>query len=217
MEVVLGYSKIRLLGELEDAALCLSIMFWLYTVLQYQSIVKFPCFPYFWGISSRPAAFLFLIFLSTMSNSSCINSPSLMSSDLLMIFVIGSSLTLENFPSRFLKCCFHKCIHSYWLAAFSLALTMLFLLLTSFTVCHAILDCLSSIKSIILLIWSWMYFVCSFKVCVIQFALCFKFLSISWVSPIVLGCGFHIVTFFSPREQRFALSLVGMEKKSGRV
>ena len=42
------------------------------------------------GISSSPAAFLFLIFLRTESSSSCVNSPSLMSNCLLIILVIGS-------------------------------------------------------------------------------------------------------------------------------
>ena len=64
------------------------------------------------GISSRPAAFQFLIFLSTTSSSSRVNCLNLMSCGLLMIFVIGSFITLGDFPSRFLKCCFHMCIHS---------------------------------------------------------------------------------------------------------
>ena len=104
------------------------------------------------GISSKPAAFIFLIFLSTISSSSCVNCPSLMSSGLLIIFVIGLFVTLGDFPSRFPKCFFHSCICSSWLAAFSLALAVLFLLLTSSTVCHAILDCLSSTESLILVI-----------------------------------------------------------------
>ena len=114
------------------------------------------------GISSSPAAFLFLIFLSTES-SSCINCPSLMSNCLLIIFMIGSCVTFGDFPSKFLKCCFHRGIRSSCLVAFSLAFAELFLLLTSFTVCHAILDCLSSTESLILLIWFCMYSVCSFR------------------------------------------------------
>ena len=39
-------------------------------------------------ISSNPAAFLFLIFLSTESSSSRVNSPGLMSNCLLIILVI---------------------------------------------------------------------------------------------------------------------------------
>ena len=76
--------------------------------------------------------------------------------------MIGLSLTLGNFPSRFLKFSFHMFIGSSWLAAVSLALEMLFLSLTSFTVCHAIRDCLSSTEFLILLIWSWIYSICSF-------------------------------------------------------
>ena len=59
------------------------------------------------GISSSPAAFLFLIFLNTES-SSRINGPSSMSNCLLIILVIGSCLTFGGFPSRFWKCCFHS-------------------------------------------------------------------------------------------------------------
>ena len=85
-----------------------------------------------------------------------------MSNWLLIIFVIGSCVTFGGFPSKFSKYYFHRCIRSSWLVVFSLALAVLFLLLTSFTVCHAILDCLSSTESPILLIWFCMYFVCSF-------------------------------------------------------
>ena len=63
------------------------------------------------GISSRPAAFLFLISISTTS-SSCVNCLSLMTSWLLTTFVIGLSVNLGDFPSRFLKCSFHICIRS---------------------------------------------------------------------------------------------------------
>ena len=93
------------------------------------------------SISSGTAAFLVLIFLSTTSNS-CVKCPTLMSSLLLMIFVIVSSVSLGDFPRRFLKCCFHRGIRSSLLVAFSLALTVLFLLLSSFTYCHYMLDCL---------------------------------------------------------------------------
>ena len=67
-----------------------------------------------------------------------------------------------GFPSKFSKCCFHSFILSCWFAAFSFALAVFFLLLTSFIVCQAILDCLSSTESLILSIWFWMYSVCSF-------------------------------------------------------
>ena len=115
------------------------------------------------GISSSPPAFLFLIFLSTESSSSCLSCPSLMSDCLLIIPMIGSRVTFGGFLSKFSKSCFHSCIRSSWLVAFSLAFAMLFLLLTSSTVCHTILDCLSSTESLILLIWFCMYSVCSFK------------------------------------------------------
>ena len=121
-------------------------------------------------------------FLSTTSCSSCVNCPSLMSSRLQMIFVIGSSVTLGDFPSRFLKCCFNRYIRSSWLEAFCLALVMLFLLLTSFNVCHAILDCLSSTDFLILLIWSWMYSVCSFRYALFSSLCAFlSFWTLPWV------------------------------------
>ena len=128
-----------------------------------QYVVELSGLPYFEGISSSPAAFLFLIFLSTELSSSCVNSPSLMSNCLLIILVVGSCVAFGVFMSKFSKCCFHSCIRSSWLVAFSLAFAVLFLLHTSFIVCHAILDCQSSTESLILLIWFFMYSVCSFR------------------------------------------------------
>ena len=127
----------------------LSILLWLYTALQCQSSLLLNClvFHISGSISSSPAAFLFLIFLSTESSSSCVNCPSLMSYYLQIILMIGSCKTFGGFPNKFLKYCFHSCICSSWLVVFSLAFTVLFLLLTSFTLCHAILDCLSSTES----------------------------------------------------------------------
>ena len=113
-----------------------------------QYVIELPGLPYFWGISSNPAAFLFVIFLTAESRSSCVNWPSLMSNCLLIILVIGSCVTFGCFPSKFLRYYFHSCIRSSWLIAFSLAFVVLFLLLTSFTVCHSILDWLSSIESL---------------------------------------------------------------------
>ena len=142
----------------------LSIGFWLYTALQCRSSMSSNCLVFHTsgGISPSPAAFLFLIFPRTESSSSCVNGPSLMSNCLLIILVIGSCVTFGGFPSRFSKCCFHSFILSCWFAAFSSTLAVLFLLLTSFIVCQAILDCLSSTESLILSIWFWMYSVCSF-------------------------------------------------------
>ena len=142
----------------------LSIVFCLYTALQYRSSMSlnFLVFHTLGGISSRPATSLFLIFVSTMS-SSCVNCPSLMSCWLLIIYLIGSSVTFGDFPCRFSKCSFHKCIRSYWLKSFSFALTVLFLLLASFTDCHAIRYCPSSTECLIFVISSWMFSVCSFR------------------------------------------------------
>ena len=113
------------------------------------------------GISSRPVASLLLSFLCTES-SSCVNCLSLMSSWLLIIFVVGSSVIFGGFSCKFSKC-FHRRIRSSWLAAFSLAFAVLFFLLISFTVCHAIRDFISSTVSLILLIWFCMNSVCSFR------------------------------------------------------
>ena len=110
----------------------LSIMFWLYTALQYRSSMSsnFLVFHTSGDISSSPAAFLFLIFLSTTSSCPWVNYLSL-TSNWLLIFVIGLSVTLRDFHI-FLKCSFHMCIRSSWLAAFNLALGVLFLSLTQF-------------------------------------------------------------------------------------
>ena len=58
------------------------------------------------GISSSPAAFVFLIFLRTESSSSCMNGPSLMSNCLLIILVIGSCVIFGGSPSRFFEVLF---------------------------------------------------------------------------------------------------------------
>ena len=130
----------------------LSIVFWLYTVLQYRSSMSSNSLVFytFEGISSNPAAFLSLVFLCSESSSSCTNCSSLMSSWLLIIFVIGLCVSFRGFPCKFSKCCFHRCIRSSWLVTFCLAFAMLFLLLTSFTICHTILDSLSPTESLIL-------------------------------------------------------------------
>ena len=113
------------------------------------------------GISLNPAAFLFLIFLNTELSSSRVNGPSLMSNCLLIILVTGSCVTFGGFPSRFWKCCFRNFIRFCWFVDFSLALAVLFLLLTSFIVCHDILDFLTFSEFLILSILFCMYSVCS--------------------------------------------------------
>ena len=115
------------------------------------------------GISSNPAAFLFLIFLRTESSSSLVNGPSLMSNCLQIILLIGSCVTFGGLASSFSKCYFYSFILSCWFAAFSFALAVLFRPFTSFIVCQAILDCLSSTESLILSILFCMNSVCSFR------------------------------------------------------
>ena len=118
---------------------------------------------YFLGYLIEPYCFSILILLSTESSSSCVKCPSLLSNCLLIILMIGSCVTFGGFPSKFSKSCFHSGIRSCWLVALSLALAVLFLQLTSFTVCYVILDCLSSTEYRILLIWFCMYSDCSFR------------------------------------------------------
>ena len=182
-----------LLREGEDASLCPSVYLVLIIygiTVSEQCVVELPGLPYFWEYFIKPCSFSILIFLSTES-SSCINCPSLMSNCLLKILVIGSCVTFGEFLSKFLKCSFHSCICSSWLVAFSLAFTVLFLLLTSFTVCYAILDCLSSTKSLILLIWFYMYSLCSFKYMLIN-SFCFRALVL--VGSYLL----HLEALFTP-------------------
>ena len=115
-----------------------------------QYVVELSGLPYFRGNFVQSCSFSIFNFLRTESSSSCVNGPSLMSNCLLIILVIGSGVILVGFPSKFSKCCFHSFILSCWFAALSFALAVFFLLLTSFIVCQAILDCLSSTESLIL-------------------------------------------------------------------
>ena len=55
-----------------------------------------------------------------------------MSNWFLLILVIGSWVTSRGFPSKSFICCFHRCNRFCWLVTFSLALAVLFLLLTLF-------------------------------------------------------------------------------------
>ena len=83
-----------------------SIVFWSYAALQCRSSMPSNSLVFHTsgGISSRPAAFLLLIFLYTES-SSCLNCPSLMPNCSLIILVISSCVTFRGFPSKFSKCC----------------------------------------------------------------------------------------------------------------
>ena len=153
------------LREGEDASFSPSVycVFIIYVItVSEQYVFEFLGLPYFWGYFIKPCCIFIFIFLTTES-SSCVNCPSLMSGCSLIIFVIGSYVNFGGFPNKFSKCCLHSCIRSSWLVAFRLAFTVLSFLLTSFTVWHAILDCLSSTESLILLIWLCMYSICSFR------------------------------------------------------
>ena len=166
----------------------LYIVLWLYTALLYRGSKSsnFLVFHISGSISLRSAAFLFLIFLSSTLSSSWVNCLSLMSSWLLIIFVIGLSITLGEFPRRFMKCSFPMCNRSSCLATFSLALEVLFLLLTFFTICLAIRDCITSTEFLILLIWHWMYFICSFWYALSSFLWVFSFWALVLVGFLLL-------------------------------
>ena len=69
-----------------------------------------------------------------------------MSGWLLNVFVIGLSVTLRDFASKFLKFTFHVYISFSWLGAFTLVLEVFFLFHGSFIAYHDIRDCRSSTK-----------------------------------------------------------------------
>ena len=76
-----------------------------------------------------------------------------------------------------MKCSFHFWSLSSCLATFGFALEVFFLSSTSFTVCRANLDCLSSTEFLILLIWPWRYYR-YFILFYLIFCVCFS--QISW-------------------------------------
>ena len=95
-----------------------SIVFCLGTALQNwgSKSPNFLVFHPFRGILLKPAAFPLLIFVNTMLRSS-VNCPTLMSSRLLIIFVIGFSMTPGKFPRRFLKCSFSFLIDDFYFSS----------------------------------------------------------------------------------------------------
>ena len=125
---------------------------------------------------------------------------------------------LRRVPSNFSKCCFHSCIPSCWLVAFSLAFAVLFLLLTSFTVSHGIVDYLSSTESLILLIWFCLYSVCSFRYMLanlfcafIRFTtLVLVWFSLSHLEAVFTSARFSLTANVSLGTLGLALCLVGM-------
>ena len=183
-------------------------------------VAEFPGLPYFWGYFIKPCCSS--IILCTESSYSCVNYLSLMSNCLLMILVIRSCVTFGAFPSKFSKCCFHRRIRSWWLVTFSLAFSVLFLLLTSFTVCHAILDCLSSTESLILSIWFCMHIVCSFRYMLANsFCAFLRFRALVLVGFLLLlleavftSARFFLTANVSHGTRGLALCLVGMHSDS---
>ena len=108
--VVLDNSKVTCLGGRKDVALCPSIycVLFIYGVAVSESwSSNFFFFHSSGGISSRPAAPLFLIFVNNTSSYSCVICPCLMSIWLLIIAVIRSSVILGDFWRTLMKCSFH--------------------------------------------------------------------------------------------------------------
>ena len=143
------------------------------------------------GISSSPAAFLFLIFLSTELSSSCVNFPSLISNWLFIISVIGSCITFGSFLSKFPQ------VYSFLLAGsfqfnFCGALPFAY-----FVYCLPRLSIFNRVSNRIDLI---LYVFCLFfLVCISKLILClFKFQGIDMgcVPPIAFGSSFHVRTLF---------------------
>ena len=117
------------------------------------------------AISSRSAAFLFLIFFfNTASTYSSIICPDFISSWPLIIFfvyiglwvILGGVYLADSLNVFF----FHLKSHPSWLAAH--VLSALFFLLISFNVSHSIFDFRSSTEFLILSIWPWIHGNCSF-------------------------------------------------------
>ena len=131
-------------------------------VVSEQCVVEFPCSPYFRWYFMKTYNFPVLVFLNNTSSSFCISCPCLTSYWILIIFVISLSVTFVAFflPGRFLKNFFHRCIRSFWLAALTVALEVLFLLVISFTLYLAIRDCLSSTEILVLFLKSSIHSVC---------------------------------------------------------
>ena len=157
------------------------------------------------GILLTPVDFLFLILLSSESSSSRLNGPILMSNCFLILLVIGSCVTFGGFPCRFWKCCFHNFIRSCWFVAFSLALAVLSFWLTSFIVCHAILDCLSSSESQNLSIWFCMYSVL-LSICWLIYIYIYIYIYINKIWHLITYNGWYAIKPNHPKLRKFAIA-----------
>ena len=121
----LANMRVPLLKEGEDVSLCPSVycVLIIYCIaMSKQYVVEFPGLSYFWWYFIKLCSFSIF---NSIKSSSCVNCPSLMSNCLLIILVVGSCVTFGAFLSKFLKCCFHSCIHSSWLVAFTACLLRL--------------------------------------------------------------------------------------------
>ena len=127
------------------------------------------------------------------------NGPSLMSHCLQIILVIGSCVTFGGLVQVHFRNAVSTVFFFLLVCSFNFALTVLFILLTSFIICQAILDCLSSTESLILSIWFCIYYVCSFRYMPANW--CCAFLVFEHLclldSSYSFGGSFQVYSFFS--------------------
>ena len=192
--VVHGDSEITFLREEEDAAFCryLCCILFIYSTAKSNKSTNVFAFHTSGGISSWSEAFLLLILICTTLISSWVNRPCLMSSWLLIIFVIGLFVTMESFQVD----SFQIWIHSSWLSAFSFALEVssFYSLYLLFAMLFTIIYLLSFL---ILSIWPWIYSFCSFW-----------YVIVSSLCAFVSFCALIFIGFLSLHKDAFSRYLV---------
>jgi len=122
---------------------------------------------------SRPEALLFFVLLRASFNSDGVKGPVLMSSWCSTTFFVGLSRMSGGFPYNPWKCFCQILTLSWLLFAFSLALFVVLRPLISFTICHAIADCLLADASSISFVLELRYACCSSLYVVLSSALAF--------------------------------------------
>ena len=142
------------------------------------------------GITSRPAAFLILIFVSPTSSSSVNNSRKMSKWPLKFFWYVYPS---EEFPSRCLKWCFHIGIRSPCSANFNFVLVVFFISVVLIVIVYLLPSILFYCFSFVYILVSFLFFVFVF------FTLGFlKFLCIGIVGFLLLTTNaiFHVFSFF---------------------
>ena len=159
---VLRDFAVRFLRE-EDTAFCPFIVFCLYTALQNRRVIRFPYFPYIWRYyfveicSSFDFNFRLSYALRLKTVLVCLVQ---------LIFVMGLSVTLREFLCKFLKCSFHVCICSSWLAAFILFSKCSFVYSIYYLPCNSWWSIFYQVSCFIdlTLIVFFLFYVCNFSV-----------------------------------------------------